>query len=455
MTIFATDATVTVPALPATARPAGLCSAAPAAGNMIRLRPGPVSLSSLSSVALLALPLLTTAAALTSTWAAGLLPNEALAGGQQTEVLLSVQMYNEKGEPLAPPGADSPPAPTLARYAIGRVLLGGNQIRAEMDAGNSGEPLLMAKVCRGCSDKCPLTVPDCPGAKFCAPSYPMDFAPTSSWTATGAGCGDHDHDAGTLNGRQVCMACFGGHSHSRFSTPATGNASFAAQPRPFAVPKLRFGALVRTSPWTDRLWSNIGVGFRSAFLRQVNASTLWFSLRAPPHQSVVGLRPSLARYASLPVQRFSAEPGNRYMTARLNCGGPNGRQAGPELEYLFDTGNAGISIASDEMAAALATATGGHWNTTGGNPGNLWIDRALHPPVAITFVIGKGNDTDVGSRPINVTLAPAVWAPFPKTGQTVFERYDKNVLGLPVIMTGAFIFDDQALTVRYRPHSAN
>jgi hypothetical protein len=52
-------------------------------------------------VALLALPpLLTTAAALnTSTWAARLLPNEALAGGQQTEVLLSVQMCNEKGEP--------------------------------------------------------------------------------------------------------------------------------------------------------------------------------------------------------------------------------------------------------------------------------------------------------------------------------------------------------------------
>eukprot|EP01045_Picozoa_sp_COSAG04_P007131 COSAG04_NODE_365_length_15832_cov_19.821585_4_plen_294_part_00 len=254
------------------------------------------------------------------------------------EVLLEISMYNEAGAPMKPPPpptAESPPAPTLARYAIGSVHIGGHTLRAEMDAGNPGMSLLMAKSCLGCSDKCPLAVPGCAGAKFCAPSYPQDYAPTSAFRATGAGCG-HGHDAGTLDGQRICMACFGGHSHSRFYTMARANASLAAQPRPFAVPSLSFGALVRTAPWTDRLWSNVGVGFRSDFLTQVNASVLWFSLRLPPARSLIGLRPAPARYESLPAASFSTQPGNRYLPATLEVGS-GGTVCGPaQLEYLFD-----------------------------------------------------------------------------------------------------------------------
>ena len=262
------------------------------------------------------------------------------AASKSGEVLLEVSMYNEAGAPMKPPPpptAESPPAPTLARYAIGSVHIGGHTIRAEMDAGNPGMSLLMAKSCLGCSDKCPLAVPGCAGAKFCAPSYPQDYAPTSAFRATGAGCG-HGHDAGTLDGQRICMACFGGHSHSRFYTMARANASLAAQ-QPFAVPSLSFGALVRTAPWTDRLWSNVGVGFRSDFLTQVNASVLWFSLRLPPARSLIGLRPAPARYESLPAASFSTQPGNRYLPATLEVGS-GGTVCGPaQLEYLFDVSN--------------------------------------------------------------------------------------------------------------------
>ena len=260
------------------------------------------------------------------------------------EVLLAISMYNEAGTPMTPPpppAAESPPAPTLARYAIGSVHIGGHTIRAEMDAGNPGMSLLMAKSCLGCSDKCPPTVPDCAGAKFCAPSFPQDFAPTSAFRATGAGCG-HGHDAGTLAGQRVCMACFGGHSHSRFYTMAVANASLAAmQPQqPFAVPSLGFGALVRTVPWTDRLWSNVGIGFRSDFLTQVDASVLWFSLRLPPARSLIGLRPAPARYEALPAANFTTEPGNRYLSATLEIGS-GGTVCGPaQLDYLFDVSSA-------------------------------------------------------------------------------------------------------------------
>jgi hypothetical protein len=360
------------------------------------------------------------------------------------EVLLTIYMYNENGKQLKPPPPPStaefsPPAPTLARYAIGSVMLGGNTIRAEMDAGNPGHTLLVAKTCLGCSDKCPAAVPKCAGAQFCAPSYRFDFVPSGSIRATGMRCGSHGQNAGKLDGQHICMACFGGHSHSRFYLLATGNASLVAYSKhnfgnlwkpskSFVVPKLNFGALVRTAPWTDRIWSNVGLGFRSAFLTQVNASTLLFSLRAPPQLSMIGLRPSLTRYASLSAQKFSSKPGNRYLSATMFYGDIT---CGPRLDYLFDTGNAGVSIASNEMAMALKNVTGGVWNTSGSGSGNLWINRALNPPQDMVIAIGT----------ISVHLPATVWAPF-KTGQTVFERYDKNVLGLPVIMMGDFVFDD-------------
>ena len=396
-----------------------------------------------------------------------------------TEVLLEISMYNEAGAPLRPPlppTTESPPAPTLPRYAIGGVHIGNHTIRAQMDAGNPGVSLLMAKCCLGCSDKCPAQVPGCAGANFCAPSYPHDYVPTSEFYATGVGCG-HGHDAGMLDGQSVCTACFGGHSHSRFYTMARANASLAAQPQSLAVPNLSFGALVRTTPWMDRLWSNVGIGFRSDFLSQVNASVLWFSLRLPPARSLIGLRPALARYESLPAAKFTTGPGNRYLSATLEVGS-GGTVCGPALlDYLFDvssttfkhmlllfylahdflcansgrhhivqTGNAGISIESEVMATALEKATGGIWNRTGNDNGNLWIDRSLHPPTTLTFVLPP---MVARAQQIRVTLPASIWAPFADTGQTVFERYDKNVLGLPFIMAGDFFFDDGSMTLWY------
>ena len=106
------------------------------------------------------------------------------------------------------------------------------------------------------------------------------------------------------------------------------------------------------------------------------------------------------------------------------------------------------------MAAALANATGGLWNTTGnGNNGNLWIDRSSHPPANLTFVL-QLSAGGASPRQIRVALPPSVWAPFADTGQTVFERYDKNVLGLPFIMAGDFFFDDQSMTLRYGQRGA-
>ena len=305
----------------------------------------------------------------------------------------------------------------------------------------------MAETCLGCSDKCPATVPTCLGAKFCAPSYAEDYVPSRAIHARTDPC--QDHDAGTLDGHtRVCMGCFGGHDHSRFYTHASGNATLETRlqdgsPAGLAVPALTFGALVRTAPWTDRLWSNLGVGFRSVFLRQVNASRIWFHLRTSG--AFIGLNPRPGRYASLPSASFVVwHNTNRYLPATLSFAG---HACGPRSNFLFDTGNAGISIQSEEVASGLAQLTGGYWNTSHGAEGNLWIDttHTAHaarrsPPPELTIATGN----------ITVRLPPKIWAPFyPSSGQTVFMRYDKNVLGLPVIMSGDFYFDDTAMAVWY------
>jgi len=231
-------------------------------------------------------------------------------------------------------------------------------------------------------EQCPATVPGCAAAEFCAPSLPADYAPAGSYRNSSAACLPGCHDAGKLDGQLVCMQCFGGHSHSRFYTMAVSDVGLSASP-PYTVAGLAFGALVRTAPFIDRVWSNIGIGFKSAFLTQANVSRLRFHLRPGGESSYVGLNPPTSSFSSLPSGPFNSLPGNRYVPAALAVGPVSVGHA----EFLVDTGNPGISIQSETLAAALAAATGGVWE--GGKHGGLRLKTGAAAARPITVSAGE------------------------------------------------------------------
>ena len=141
--------------------------------------------------------------------------------------------------------------------------------------------------------------------------------------------------------------------------------------------------------------------------------------------------PPAAFFTGCHTAAFSSLPGNRYLAAALTVG----HTLIGHADFLVDTGNAGISILSATVAAGLAAATGGSWEA--GKEGALILPTSNRPPTALTVAVGD----------IRVVLPPTVWAL--SNGMTIFKRYDKNVFGLPFIMAGDLLFDDEAHRVSF------
>ncbi len=107
-----------------------------------------------------------------------------------------------------------------------------------------------------------------------------------------------------------------------------------------------------------------------------------------------------------------------------------------QATFRIDTGNPGISIADDGIAAQLATHAQGEW----ANDGMPMVPAASwwQPPV-VTFMIGS----------IQVQIPGSKWTL--RGGKSVFVRYHRNVLGLPFITAGDLVFDDVALKLYHKP----
>lgn len=322
------------------------------------------------------------------------------------EIAIPVVLWDQNGKPAT---SGRPP-----RFVIGSASIGGRSQRFTFDAGNAKQPILLAEGCLGCSSGCPSTVPKCSsGASACWPSHAGDYAPAHSYVVTGDSCPSGVKSAGTLNGAPVCTQCFGGKSHSRFYTMAKADVTLAGASGDVKVKNLRFGALVRTAPAIDRVWSNLGVGFQSAFMQQLGASSVLFHLRHDGNSEVV-FNPDSNRYGGAPSAAFRVE-GNRVHSVRsIRVGGTTIDTSGQT--FHIDTGNAGISIAQSSVLSKLKAAA-----------------KGLTPKTAPELVLNLDG--------IAVTLPGSTW--MTGNGRTVFSSYHKNVLGLPFLSAGDIVFDDK------------
>jgi len=324
-----------------------------------------------------------------------------------SELAVPVVLWDQGGKPAR--GGSDP-----ARYVIGSLSIGGRAQHFTFDAGNPKQPILLAESCKGCSSGCPSTVPQCSSGDFCWPSHSGDYAPKSSYKAAGS-CPSGVKEAGTLDGVAVCMQCFGGSSHSRFYTMAQADVSIAGT----TVKNLKFGALVRVAPAIDRVWSNVGVGYKSAFMAQIGASSVLFHLRASGGSEVI-FNPSPNRYKNAPRASFDVE-GNRVHTVKEMRVGKNSIQMSTTTFHM-DTGDAGIGIASSSDLSRLNAAARGY------TPSNA-------PPLTVMF------------NGVPVTVPGSTWVI--GSGRTVFFQYHKNVLGLPFLSSVDVVFDDNAKVVYF------
>jgi hypothetical protein len=291
-------------------------------------------------------------------------------------------------------------------------------------------PIFMSEQCTGCETGCPKAVPQCTAAAlFCTPSAPGEFAPMGSYQNLSSSPCERSRPAGTLGGVNVCMGCFGGASHSRFYTMARADVTIDAE-TPLVLKDLVFGALVRTAPAIDRIWGNVGIGFGSTWLAQLDITAMLFHFRAGT--SWLTFNPSPATYSSWPSTTFSTASNREVVVALL----VDGRESGGATFHI-DTGNEGISIADDRLAASMASTTGGRWASGGHDGLTVPFTPATAPP--ITIAIGS----------VRAVIPGSTWV-VDGTGKTIFSRYGKNVLGLPFIMAGDLVFDDAHETMYFK-----
>jgi len=298
----------------------------------------------------------------------------------------------------------------------------------------------------------------------CWPSHPNDHMPLShninledkNHTITCLDFGAKDGGYYVYNNvtnnvtlkAHVCTQCFGSSSHSRFFIPqynddmvlldVTADMDYDNLPsisqsyyeddaannkkkkKNRVVTHLgksfQFGAIVGTVPSIDRIWSNIGLGATSTFLKQMNVSSILFHLNlfndnySREHDDKIVLNPSTDRYKSAAAAAttstaqsskrdnikgapYSIENGHRIHSmfgfrfgssyddntnttfkSTIHSIARNSLKRPPPLKlaehhnsthnkypFHIDSGNNGISIQDAQLAIDLANHTGGEW----------------------------------------------------------------------------------------------
>jgi hypothetical protein len=165
-------------------------------------------------------------------------------------------------------------------------------------------------------------------------------------------------------------------------------------------------------------------------MKTTGTTVLGLHLRSPPLASNITLNPARAGFSDWHSASFTVSSNRDFAMSVLlgyeQCG---------QATFRIDTGNQGISIADDGIAAQLATHAQGEW----ASDGMLMVPAASWwQPPQLSFKIGS----------IQVHIPGSKWV-LPG-GKSVFVRYHKNVLGLPFITAGDLVFDDVALRLYHK-----
>jgi hypothetical protein len=436
-------------------------------------------------------------------------------GQRNEEISIPVQMWDLQGRVVERDGNNN--NYYIPRYLVGRISSRSpscsstpkNSHHFTFDLGNPGITTLLDPGCRGCDgvsnttypDFCPIPLPKCNSSNPCWPSRPTEFLPNSCFkylpiTGRCSSYGAKIIDAGTIHSKQVCMMCFDSGNHSRYFIPSTADDLIFLSadrrileedrvvynlPSPFF-----FGALIRTVPLQDRIWSNVGIGYHSSFMNQTGFTSIQFSLRHTHHpkqlsrtslnesyatHSIVNTE-SFLRFNPRPERYVNSSATQRYLTPHHRVHNLDGFSIGYSnflinnddvetheisiekrtqskgetntLDFIMDTGNGGICIADSLLKDRFASATRGQWkrieNDTFHTDNHTNTTEQL---IINRFTPSNAPDLHVIFTPgIKITMKGYMWVTS-LSGHTIFVTCELNVLGLPFMASGVeLVFDD-------------
>jgi len=337
---------------------------------------------------------------------------------------------------------------------------------------------------------------------------PSSFSLDRAWMA-----GSVEYPPNSKQRRPVRMQCFSNATHSRYTisatlntlafyhpslltdqSPASSTSAFTSSPPVVyhSMTDVQMGAMIRTVPEIDRVWSNIGIGYQSQFLSQIHSRAILIQ-----HQQIV-FHAQTQRYAhwsstpfqimhrrrvhthlhihmhSRPTTTNNPQPHINYPSSNNhdNNNHDNDQQSQYEHAFHIDTGNDGIALRSTHIQTYLAKSTGGLWIS---KPDFVQLFPTFplfhhdHPSIQFllvptAFAKQATSSDDANSKPdILVDLAPHIqvriptnqWILMPPEDQppqlfvpTIFSTYEKNVLGLPFILaTQGMAYDDENLLI--------
>ena len=395
----------------------------------------------------------------------------------ETDVELQVELWNEQAVVVKEDNTNGPP-----RYLVGQVSSLSSKEKCfshfTFDLGNPGDTTFLVDHCRGCNTEksipknddnttaCPLELPDCvsPTSNYCWPSRPQESLTWDCFQHTPPEQMILECDSRIKADNVICMMCFDNGNHSRYYLPSQVNpkqplgflksddTSYYALPETF-----QFGALIRTIPLQDRIWSNVGIGYNSSFMRQSKFTSFQFSFQKKDDLKII-FNPSLLRNKSLlqyqqsystPHQRIHHISGFQLGNSNTMLHGSTNKSENTEvitpMEFFMDTGNGGIFLADPVFRQNLAHATGGYWtqdeNGVASDTQRLMIPTPLKAPeLKIVFapniqVTMKGYQWVLPSDESDTTMSKTIFTS---------TSYNYSILGLPFISSGVdLIFDDE------------
>lgn len=406
-------------------------------------------------------------------------------------------------------------------------------LETTFDLGNSGKTILMVEDCRGCYFKddptngCPDIVPTCsadnstrsagsyvasPG--LCWASHPHQFVPNYAIKYTNATCDETSLYNNKIVDGAICKQCFQQGNHSRFVTLAKlEQFSFKEAIVESTIYKMNdhkvsrikknspilsdfnFAALIRTVPIIDRIWSNIGIGAGSDFMKQLNATRLLidFNYYQDVERSNIVFNPSPMIYAGWGYAHYKLE---QFGTKKKRVHEVHGFYFGQtfrnmyvtiarevssmffpfhkKVDFHIDSGNQGIALADKDLQNYMVSVTGGVWHkgvlftphspdtapdfyinlsltrkATVQIPGSIWAlphfsSKDIDDMQAANLFL---LDDDQFPSLFTQILASVTTQSRPPPGYypSIFFKYAKNVFGLPFLAAPGFryVFDDE------------
>jgi len=367
------------------------------------------------------------------------------------------------------------------------------------DLGNPSQTILLTEKCKGCFSSlepesgCPKIVPKCESlfedqistlnTQFCWPSHPQQYLPENSYRYIIKDCPlkkGETQNAGTLDNIPICIACFDGGDHSRYYTFAetdfsfvgatqintieSNDGTFSRHSAPASkIKHFEFGALVRTVPQRDRIWSNIGIGANSSFMQQLPAHSFlfdfdYYGVKYEHQGERIIFNPDPKLYETWAQSPYIIQHHRHHVIERFYFGSTIGN-APTNIDFFMDTGNDGISIYDTDLLEFLAYETNGSWKEDTTDPNNYGVSRLLVP-------YSRENAPDLSlvlSSGISVTLPGYSWV-FDnglydlgsELNPTIFVQDEENILGLPFLTAPgySFVFEDREKTL-YISHGSD